>query len=55
MERKIITILAILFTCSIFTQTLVKKSLGDFSTLKIYNGIEVTLVKSQEQKIEIKG
>ena len=55
MERKIITILAILFTRSIFTQTLVKKSLGDFSTLKIYNGIEVTLVKSQEQKIEIKG
>ena len=55
MKRKTITILTILFTCSIFTQTLVQKSLGDFSTLKIYNGIEVTLVKSQEQKIEIKG
>lgn len=55
MKRKTITVLAILFTCTIFTQTTVKKSLGDYSTLKVYNGIEVTLVKSQEQKIEIKG
>ena len=47
MKRKTITVLAILFTCTIFTQTTVKKSLGDYSTLKVYNGIEVTLVKSQ--------
>lgn len=36
-------------------QTTVTKNLGDFSILKVYNGIEVELIKSSEQKIEITG
>ena len=36
-------------------QTTVTKVLQDFSELKVYNGIEVELIKSNEQKIEISG
>jgi hypothetical protein len=38
-----------------FSQTVVTKNLGDYSTLKVYNGIELELVKSNEQKLEITG
>ncbi|QNM85035.1 DUF2807 domain-containing protein [Polaribacter pectinis] len=36
-------------------QTTVTKNLGDYNTLKVYNGIEVELVKSSDQKLEITG
>ncbi|QOD59805.1 DUF2807 domain-containing protein [Polaribacter haliotis] len=36
-------------------QTTVTKNLGDYNTLKVYNGIEVTLIKSSNQKLEITG
>ena len=38
-----------------FAQVVINKNLGDFTTLKVYNGIEVTLIKSTEQKLEITG
>lgn len=37
------------------SQSTVSQNLGDFSTLKVFNGIEVELIKSNEQKIEIRG
>lgn len=36
-------------------QTTISKNLGDFTILKVYNGIEVELIKSEDQKIEITG
>ncbi len=36
-------------------QTTVTKNLGDFSILKVYNGIEVELIKATNQKLEITG
>ena len=36
-------------------QTKVTKNLGDFTTLKVYNGIELELIKSTEAKLEITG
>ena len=33
----------------------ITKKLGDYSTLKVYNGIEVELIKSKEHKLEIAG
>ncbi|MDP5092894.1 MAG: DUF2807 domain-containing protein, partial [Polaribacter sp.] len=51
----------IIFTIIVFSafvmnaQTTVTKNLGDFSILKVYNGIEVELIKSSDQKIEITG
>lgn len=38
-----------------FAQTTVTKNLGDYTILKVYNGIELELIKSTEQKLEITG
>ena len=38
-----------------FTQTAIIKNIGDYSILKVYNGIDVELIKSEEQKLEISG
>ena len=50
--------LALLLTlsCSIlFAQKPITKNLGDFSTVKVYNGLTVELQKSSTSKIEISG
>ena len=50
-----------IFICALFislittAQTTVTTSLGDFNIIKVYNGIEVELIKSTEQRIEISG
>ncbi|TMM30379.1 DUF2807 domain-containing protein [Polaribacter aestuariivivens] len=36
-------------------QTTVTKNLGDYNTLKVYNGIEVELIKASDQRLEITG
>lgn len=36
-------------------QTTITKSLGDFTELKVYNGIDIQLIKSDEAKIVITG
>ena len=36
-------------------QTTISKTLGDFSQLKVYSGIEVELIKSTKQKLVITG
>lgn len=36
-------------------QTRITKSLGEFSTIKVYNGIDVELIKSTENKITVTG
>lgn len=37
------------------SQTTITKQLGEFDKLKVYNGIELELIKSDEQKLEITG
>lgn len=53
--KKISFIAAFLLIFSIHGQSKVSKNLGDYSILKVYNGIEVELVKSTENKLEITG
>ncbi|MGY0407173.1 MAG: head GIN domain-containing protein [Polaribacter sp.] len=48
-----LTILFLTFLTN--AQTKITKNLGDYSTLKVYNGIEVVLIKSENQKLEITG
>ena len=55
MIKKIIFISAIMLSHLTFSQTVVTKNLGDYTTLKVYNGIEVELIKSAEQRLEITG
>ena len=53
---KRITLLC-LFLMSVLAsaQTTITKSLGEFSTIKVYNGIDVELIKSTENKITVTG
>tara|TARA_R110002049_G_scaffold73024_4_gene189215 strand:+ start:3433 stop:4122 length:690 start_codon:yes stop_codon:yes gene_type:complete len=53
--KKIIFICAILVSITTFAQKTINQTLGDFTTLKVYNGIEVELIKSTDQKLEITG
>lgn len=53
--KKVLLLVAILGSNLIFSQTTITKQLGDFDKLKVYNGIELELIKSDEQKIEITG
>jgi hypothetical protein len=50
-----IFIYLIMLSLATTAQTAITKNLGDFTILKVYNGIEVVLIKSKEQKIEITG
>jgi hypothetical protein len=43
------------FAFSVSAQTEVTMNLGDFSELKVYNGIQLELIKSIESKLEITG
>ena len=48
--------LLVFFTCSvIFAQEPITTKLGDFHTLKVFNGLTVNIVKSSEAKIVITG
>lgn len=55
MMKKILFICALIVTISSISQTKVTKNLGDFTILKVYNGIELELIKSTEQRLEITG
>jgi hypothetical protein len=45
----------LLLSTQLFSQTPITKTLGEFSQLKIYDLINVTLIKSDQNKIIISG
>lgn len=53
--KKIIFTALVFLVFSINAQTNITKNLGDFSILKVFNGIQVELIKSDEQKINVSG
>lgn len=53
--KKIVKLVVYFITLSVLSQSSITKNIGDFSTLKVYNGIDLVLIKSDEQKLEIKG
>ena len=53
--KKIVFIFTVMFSFTIAAQTTITKTLGDYTELKVYNGIELELIKSSEQKLEITG
>ena len=53
--KKVILTFCILTNFLLHSQNVVTKRIGDFSILKVFNGIEVQLIPSKEQKIEITG
>ena len=55
MMKKFVFLSLMFVTCLATAQTTITKNLGDFSTLKVFNGLEVELIKSDVQKLEITG
>jgi len=53
--KNILTTLVILIALSISAQNTISKTVGEFSTLKGYDQINIELVKSGENKVEITG
>ncbi len=53
--KKLLTLVSLFTIFSIYSQDTIKKAVGDFTTLKVYNGIGVELIKSDKQEIVITG
>jgi galactitol-specific phosphotransferase system IIB component len=53
--KKIIFICALFVGTATIAQSTVTENLGDYTILKVYNGIEVELIKGTEQRLEITG
>ena len=53
--KNILLLVAIIVSNLLYSQTVITKKLGEFDKLKVYNGIVLELVRSEEQKIEITG
>ncbi|TXD52769.1 MULTISPECIES: head GIN domain-containing protein [unclassified Polaribacter] len=53
--KKIFFVCSIMFSVSQIAQTTVTKNLGDYSILKVYNGITLELIASTEAKLVITG
>ncbi|CAI8305946.1 MAG: Uncharacterised protein [Flavobacterium sp. SCGC AAA160-P02] len=53
--KKINLLLFLIISNFITSQTTVTKNLGDFKKIKVYNGINLELIRSNEQKIQIQG
>ncbi|MEC3906246.1 head GIN domain-containing protein [Tamlana sp. 2201CG12-4] len=53
--KRIITILTILMSAVVFAQDTTEKTIGEFSELKVYDLIQVELVKSDIDKVVITG
>ena len=53
--KKYISLFILCWGFTVFGQTTITKNLGDYTTLKVYNGIELELIKSTESKLVITG
>jgi len=53
--KNILTTLAILITTIVFSQSEITKTIGEFSELKVYDLIEVELIKSNKNEAVISG
>lgn len=53
--KLLITILIVIITNTVFSQEIITKDVGDFSELKVYDLMVVTLIQSNENKVVIKG
>lgn len=53
--KKFFIYITLFLTTSLVAQSSITKTLGDYAILKVYNGIEVELVKSDKQELVITG
>lgn len=53
--KKILCFITYLLVVQCYTQKTITTNLGDFTELKVFNGINVELIKSNEQKVVVSG
>lgn len=53
--KKILYICSFLLSITVFSQRTVTKDVGDFNTIKVFDLIEVNLIKSDRNSVNIKG
>ena len=53
--KKYILINFLVLSNMLFSQSTVTKKLGEFYKIKVYNGINIELIRSQEHKIQVTG
>ncbi|WP_411030234.1 head GIN domain-containing protein [Spongiimicrobium sp. 3-5] len=53
--KRLATLCILLLATNVFSQRIIDKSVGDFNEIKVFDLIEVNLIKSDENKILIKG
>lgn|SRR5690606_4167694 len=53
--KRIFTLLSILITSTVIAQNPIERNIGDFKELKVYDLIEVELIKSDANKVVITG
>ena len=53
--KKVLFTLFILFNSFLFSQSPITRTLGEFKEIKVYDLINVDLIKSSENKITISG
>ena len=53
--KKINFIIIITFNLFVFSQSTIEKPIGEFSKLKVFSFVNVELIKSTENKVEISG
>ncbi len=55
MMKKILLLFAVISSLTVSAQRMVDKEVGDFNKIKVFDLIEVNLIKSNENRITIKG
>lgn len=53
--KTLVKVFVLLITTTLFAQNSIEKEVGEFSTLKVYDLIDVELIKSDKNKAEITG
>ena len=51
----LLTFLGIISTFTVFSQSIVERNIGDFNRLKVYDLLNIELIKSSINKVEISG
>ncbi|HUH47145.1 MAG TPA: head GIN domain-containing protein, partial [Arenibacter sp.] len=54
-KRDLLAIVMLMVTVTVFSQRIVEKNVGDFKEVKVYDLIAVNLIKSDENKVLVKG
>lgn len=53
--KNIVSILVLLVSITVFSQNPKEQNVGDFTTVKVYDLIKISLIKSDENKVSITG